>query len=223
MLHSAGASEVRRDGRGAFQPRPQRAPRRPAAPRDADAPARHRPHDARRRLRRGREGPRGRGGRRGRRRLGRPRDPYRGRLRRLRRRHRDAGPDGRRRPPRPHPRPARQDAEPEDRHRDDGRRQGGRRTRRAASSSTAPTAARTCTCRSGSAASTRRQLLENYATLVDEIVRAKPAVRQGPLHPRRHARRARWAPGSTSTPRGRAGSSRSSRATVPEHRRRKLL
>ena len=43
---------------------------------------------------------------------------------RLRRRDRHARPDGQRRQARPDPRPARHDAEPEDRHGDDGRRQG---------------------------------------------------------------------------------------------------
>ena len=116
--------EVRRDGRGAHEPRPERPPRGRAAARDDDAPARHRPRAARRRLRRGRQGPRGRGGRRGRRRLGRPREADRGGLHRLRRRDRDAGPDGQRRPARPRARPARPDAEPEDRHRHVRRRQG---------------------------------------------------------------------------------------------------
>ena len=33
-----------------------------------------------------------------------------------------------------------------------------------------------------------RQLLENYAALIDEIMRAKPAVREGPLPAHDHAR-----------------------------------
>ena len=48
-------------------------------------------------------------------------------LHRLRRRRRDAGHDGQRRPARPRARPARTDAEPQDRHRHDGRRQGRQR------------------------------------------------------------------------------------------------
>ena len=74
MLKGFDGREVRRDGRGALPPRPERPPRRPAAARDADAPARHRQGGARRRLRRGRQGARGGGGGRRRRRLGRPRD-----------------------------------------------------------------------------------------------------------------------------------------------------
>ena len=55
-----------------------------------------------------------------------------------------------------------------------------------------------------------RALVENYAALVDEIVRAKPASAKGRYikgitSPRR------WAPACTSTPRGRAASSTSSR------------
>ena len=69
----AAGRQVRRDDRGAHEPRPQRPPCRRAAPRHDDAAARHRPRAARRRLRRGRQGARGRGGRRGRRRLGRSR------------------------------------------------------------------------------------------------------------------------------------------------------
>ena len=33
-----------------------------------------------------------------------------------------------------------------------------------------------------------RALLENYAAVIDEIIRAKPAVGEGPLHPLDHAR-----------------------------------
>jgi large subunit ribosomal protein L1 len=53
------------------------------------------------------------------------------------------------------------------------------RTRRPASSSTAPTGARTCTSRSGRRASASAQLLENYAAVVEEIARAKPAAAKG--------------------------------------------
>ena len=66
-------------------------------------------------------------------------------LHRLRRRDRDAGHDAGRRPPGPHPRPAGQDAEPEGRHRDDGRRARPSRSPRPARSSTAPTAPRSST------------------------------------------------------------------------------
>src|SRR4028119_296005 len=67
------------------------------------------------------------GRRRRRRGLRRPDREDPGRLPRLRRRDRDAGPDGQGRPDRPHPRPARPDAEPEDRHGDPRRHQGGQR------------------------------------------------------------------------------------------------
>ena len=89
------------------------------------------------------------------------------------------GPDGHGRQARPHPRPARQDAEPEDRHGHLRRRQGGPGVEGRASSSTAPTAARTSTCRSARRASTSSSLLENYATLIEEIVRAKPSAAKG--------------------------------------------
>ena len=77
----------------------------------------------------------------------------RGGLHRLRRRDRDARPDGQRRQARPRARAARPDAEPED---GDGhlrRRQGRVGREGAASSSTAPTAARASTCRSARRAS----------------------------------------------------------------------
>ena len=53
------------------------------------------------------------------------------------------------------------------------------RTRRPASSSTAPTAAPTSTSPIGKKSFDERQLLENYAALVEEIVRAKPAAAKG--------------------------------------------
>ena len=133
---------------------------------------------ARRRLRRGREGARGGGGRRGRRRHERPRLEDRGRLRRLRRRGRDAGPDGRRRQARPHPRPAREDAEPEDRHGHDGRRQG--RPRGEGGQARVPHRPRRERPRHiGKKSFDERQLLENYAALIDEIMRAKPSAAKG--------------------------------------------
>ena len=62
-----------------------------------------------------------------------------------------------------------------------------------------------------------QQLLENYATLIDEIVRAKPSAAKGRYIRGVTLADARWARASTSTRRGRAGSSRSSRR--PERRR----
>ena len=56
----------------------------------------------------------------------------------------------------------------------------------------------------------RKALLENYAALIDEIVRAKPAVRQGPLPAHRHAHHdAR--PGRARRPGRTRGSSRNRR------------
>ena len=179
LLKAMRLDEVRRDGRGALPPRAQRPPRRRAAARHAHAPARQRPGRPRRRLRRGRQGARGRGGRRRRRRLGRPREADRGGLHRLRRRDRDARPDGERRQARPHPRPARPDAEPEDGHRHVRRRQGRLARRRRASSSTAPTAARTSTSRSARRASTSGRSWRTTRPSLDEIVRAKPSAAKG--------------------------------------------
>ena len=51
--------------------------------------------------------------------------------------------------------------------------------RRPESSSTGPTAARTSTSRSGRRASTSAQLVENYAAVIDEIIRAKPSAAKG--------------------------------------------
>jgi hypothetical protein len=55
------------------------------------------------------------------------------------------GPDGQGRPDRPHPRPARPDAEPEDRHGDPRRHQGRSTTSRAGRSTSASTSRPTCT------------------------------------------------------------------------------
>ena len=63
----------------------------------------------------------------------------------------------------------------------DGRRQGGGARQRPASSSTAPIrGAEWCIVSDRERrASTNAQLLENYAAVLDEIVRAKPAVSKG--------------------------------------------
>ena len=203
---------------------PERPPRRRAAARHDRAAARARQGRHDRRLRPGRQGARGRGGRRRRRRRRGPRQAGRGGLHRLRRRDRDAGHDAGRRPPRPHPRPVGQDAEPEGRHRDDGRRQGRRRSRRPARSSTAPTAPRSCTSSSARRPSTSTQLLENYAAVIDELIRAKPVCRQGPLPAHDHARRRPWAPASRSIPPAPATSSgrlRRPRRSAPRQRHRR--
>ena len=89
------------------------------------------------------------------------------------------GDDAEGRQARPRARPAGQDAEPEGRHRHRRRRQGGRARRRPARSSTGPTARRSSTSRSARPASTSEALLENYAAVIEEIVRAKPAAAKG--------------------------------------------
>ena len=106
---------------------PQRPPRRRAAARHDLAAARRGPRADGRGVRQGRQGARGRGGRRRHRGRRGPRQADRGGLHRLRRGHRHAGHDARGRPPRPHPRPAGQDAEPEGGHRHRRRGPGGHR------------------------------------------------------------------------------------------------
>ena len=113
---------------------------------------------------------------------------------------RDARPDGPGRQARPGARPAWADAEPEDRHRHDRRRQGGRASSRAARSSTAPTVTATCTCRSA------RSSFETDA-LVDELPGRARRDACGPSRPRPRAAtsgrsrcRRRWARASRSTP-----------------------
>ena len=158
---------------------PERPPRRRAAPRHDRAAQRPGQGGPDRGLRPGRQGARGRGGRRRRRRRRGPRQARRGGLHRLRRRHRDAGHDAGRRPPRPGPRPAGQDAQPEGRHRDDGRPPRPSRSPRPARSSTAPTAPRSSTSYIGKTSFDERQLLENYAAVIDELIRAKPSAAKG--------------------------------------------
>ena len=80
---------------------------------------------------------------------------------------------------RPHARPARPDAEPEDRHGHATTSARRSASSRPARSSTAPTATATCTCRSARRASTADALLENYHAVLDELLRAKPASSKG--------------------------------------------
>ena len=47
--------------------------------------------------------------------------------------------------------------------------------------------------------STSEQLLENYAAVIEELIRAKPSAAKGKLHPLDHARLDAWAPASRST------------------------
>jgi hypothetical protein len=94
---------------------------------------------------------------------------------RLRRRHRDARHDGRGRPPRAHPRPGRQDAEPQVRDRDlrhlDDIKAGKveYRTDRAG----------IIHLGIGKRSFEADQLLANYGAVLEEILRAKPAAAKG--------------------------------------------
>ena len=184
-----------------FRPRAERPPRRrsSSAGRSCSRTAPAREADGRR-LRRGRQGARRR------RRLAQtssapPISPsaIEEGFDRLRRRDRHARPDGSRRQARPHPRPARPDAEPEDRHGHDGRRRRPSATRRPASSSTAPTAARTSTSRSARRASTSasssRTTPHWWRRSSARSLRSRRAATSG-----RSPSPLRWAPEFTSTP-----------------------
>ncbi len=97
----------------------------------------------------------------------------------LRRGRRDARHDARRRPPRQGARPARPDAEPEDRHRDS--RTSPRRSRRSrpARWSSAWTRPGSCTRRSARPRFPTQNLVENAHALVDSVVKAKPSAAKG--------------------------------------------
>ena len=140
--------------------------------------------------------------------VGRPRDEDRGGLPRLRRRDRDARPDGQRRQARPRARPARADAEPEDGH-------GHVRHRKAVADAKAGKLEYR-TDRGGNVhlpigkrSFDERALLENYAALVEEIVRAKPSAAKG-RYIRQITLTTTMGPGSTSTRPRRGTSPRSS-------------
>ena len=113
---------VRPERRRVGPPRGRSPQGRPDGARHRGPAVGHGQGRARRRLRRRRSRRRGPRGRRRHRRRRRPRGPDRGRQVRLRRGHRDARHDAARRSPRPGPRSPWPDAEPEDRHRDPGRR-----------------------------------------------------------------------------------------------------
>ena len=100
----------------------------------------------------------------------------------LRHRDRDARPHGSGRPARPRARSARPDAEPEDRHGHDRRRQGRLASSRAARSSTAPTATATCTCRSARSSFPVESLSRNYGAVLDELHARQARGGEGPLH-----------------------------------------
>ena len=179
LVKELAVDQVRRDRRGPHPHRPERPPRRRAAARHDRVPERPRQGRDDRRLRQGRQGARGRGGRRRRRRRRGPGRADPGRLDRLRRGDRDAGHDAGRRPPGPRARAVRARC----------------RTRRSARSRwTSPRPSRQSkagrveyrTDRTaivhlaiGKASFDEQALLENYATLIDEIVRAKPAAAKG--------------------------------------------
>ena len=123
-----GHPQVRRDGRSGVPPRRRPPQGRPDDPRHRVAAARHRQERARAPCSpQGDAAREARGGGCRRRRLRRPHRADRGRLPRLRRRHRHPRPHGPGRQARPHPRAARPDAEPEDRHRHQRGRQDRRR------------------------------------------------------------------------------------------------
>ena len=169
-------------------------------------------HD--RRVRAGRQGARGRGGRRRLRRRRGPRQAHPGGLRRLRRRDRDARHDADRRPPRPHPRarparcPTRRSAR-------------SRWTSRKAVEESKSGKVEYRTDRSaivhlmiGKASFEDRTLLENYAAVLEELVRAKPSAAKG-RYLRRSRSPRRWAPASRSTPAAPVTSSRRRRRPRP--------
>ena len=104
-----------------------------------------------------------------------------GGLPRLRRRHRHPRPHGPGRQARPHARPARPDAEPEDRHRHQRRRQDGRRVQ--GGQGRVPHRPLRQRARADRQGELRRRgaLLENYHAVLDEMLRAKPASAEGPV------------------------------------------
>ena len=102
-----------------------------------------------------------------------------GRLARLRRPDRHAGPDGSARPARSRARSARTDAEPEGRHGDVQRRPARCARRRPARSSSASTRAATSTRRSARSRSRVDALETNFTAFMDQIVRSKPAAAKG--------------------------------------------
>ena len=113
------------------------------------------------------------------------------------------GHDGHGRQARPHPRPARQDAEPEGRHGDLRRRPRPFASRRPESSSTEPTAAPTSICRSAAAASTSASCSRTTQRSSTRSCGPSPPPRRAATSSRSRSR-ARWAPESRSTRRARA-------------------
>ena len=99
-------------------------------------------------------------------------------LARLRRGDRHAGPDGQDRPDRADPRPARPDAQPEDRHRDDGRHQG-RRRHQGREDHLPGRQARQPAPDHRQGVFRPEQLVDNYAAVLDEVLRAKPSAAKG--------------------------------------------
>jgi large subunit ribosomal protein L1 len=124
-------------------------------------------------------------------------------------------PDGQRRQARAHPRPARPDAEPEDRHGDDGRRQGGAR-REGGKLEYRTDRGANVHVSIGKKSFEERQLVENYAALVDEIVaRSRPAAKGRYI--RQITLTSTMGPGITSIPRRRAASSTSWRDSPKQY------
>ncbi len=104
-----------------------------------------------------------------------------GRLDRFRRRRGDAGGHGRSAQAGQGARPARPDAESEDRHRDRGHRQGGARKSRPAESSSRSTRPATCMCRSARLAFAAEQIVENARAVIEAVVAGPAGQRQGHL------------------------------------------
>ena len=105
-------------------------------------------------------------------------DKVAGRLTRLRRRRRDAGPHGQGRPAGQGPRPAWPHAEPEDRHRDDGRRQG-RSDIKGGKIEFRVDKHANLHFIIGKASFSDTALVENYAAALDEVLRLKPSASKG--------------------------------------------
>ncbi len=195
----SGQGQVRRDHRDRDESRRRSPSRRPDGARCGVAAERLGPQRAGRRVRPWRQGRGGQGGwrRRGRRRgSGREGAERQHRLRPL---HRHARPDAAGRPARQGARPARHDAEPEGRHRDDGRRRRRARAPRAARSNSA--SRRPASSRPASARPRSRPRSWSRTS------------RRSPTRCRRRSRRAPKAPSSIASrcPRPWAPASRSSR------------
>ena len=218
LVKSLAHAQVRRDGRGGVPPRRRPPQGRPDDPRHRVAAER-----APARTCASRCSPRATRPARPRRRVPTSSAPTtssrdRGRLPRLRRRDRHARPHAAGRQARPHARPARPDAEPEDRHRHQRRRQGRRRVQGGQGRVPhRPVRQRARADRQGRA-STPTRCSTNYQAVLDEMLRAKPAASKG-RYIRASACRRRWARACGSTRPVRRDRGRRSRVGEPARRR----